>query len=1024
VDTQQRETPGFPITGAAVVIAIILGVLFVQQIPFKGSRPKAPGDGALPSYGPEDVQSRLWEDPFGAVLRHRKGRDFRTASELISDYLHALGASAAGTAPDIGGGGHSGPDGVLSNDTPATQHMQPDHGFNSLARQIIDRGIDKILVLGVMVYGGPYDEYVERRIRRRYATLSAMGVRGYIPDDSRHLGYIELASEGAVQARERLPEFVPYEWFGPEFGSEPKPPVLILWLAQEGFQSTPLRKIGQLRHRLKTAIEKAAGNSSVMPEVPFTILGPADSCGLLAMVNEKPPVGPDAAWETLKGVRIFSASATVEGRELFPKGEEAGNITRVLAENIPSGKFFRTIGSDRRLADALVDELARRGADPIYGHSHIVLISEWDTIYGRSMPRTFIRSVRDHYDSKFQTRTTVEEIDWIHRFSYLRGIDGRLPGSPDSDGQASATADSGDENEKTKALEPPVGRSQYDYFRRLTTRVERLDWELKRDGHGGIKAIGVLGIDVYDKLLVLQALRPQFPGVVFFTTDLDASLLHPEEFKWTHNLVIASNFGLELHPDLQGRVLPFRDTYQTSFFFSTLIALSNREDCLGQEFFDECLKQPRIYEIGRSGAFDISIRKEGGEDKRCLDCLSVSDLTSIHPQQAFPNPYKMVPIGLVAVLFLCLYSRCYREIPWPHLALMAFTVLGAVVSAVIIFNQLDGGEPVALFEGVSLWPTEFLRFLAGVLALWFLYMGCRNLKDGNKKVDDYLEWIDDTRECKVESGINAAEFWESYHRESAPKRRFPRRVIPLAVVHFGLCGLIIYTFGPPIAPYRGLISFIVDKAVLLMAIPSLIVLIFLVLDATKLSVRFIRDLSEEKVVWPKYIVDKFVGKLKMDARYLNEWISIQVIARHTEAVGNLIYYPFVVIILMLISRSSYFDNWHLPVGLFVVIMLALAYCIYCAIILRRSAEQARQKAIERLQIHQIYAKGQKETGENVSEGRKEERTDESEQIALLINSIHTIRRGAFASFSHQPFVRALALFFGSGGSILLLEYLR
>ena len=209
----------------------------------------------------------------------------------------------------------------------------------------------------------------------------------------------------------------------------------------------------------------------------------------------------------------------------------------------------------------------------------------------------------------------------------------------------------------------------------------------------------------------------------------------------------------------------------------------------------------------------------------------------------------------------------------------------------------------------------------------------------------------------------------------------------------------------------------------MLAVPSLIVLIFLVLDATKLSVRFIQDLSKEQVVWPKSIVDKFVDRLKMDTRHLNGWISIQVIARHTQAVGNLIYYPFVVIILMLISRSSYFDNWHLPLGLFVVIMLALAYSIYCAIILRRSAEQARQKAIERLQIHQIYAKGQKKTGENVSEGRKEEMTDES-QIALLINSIHTIRRGAFASFSHQPFVRALALFFGSGGSILLLEYLR
>ena len=49
----------------------------------------------------------------------------------------------------------------------------------------------------------------------------------------------------------------------------------------------------------------------------------------------------------------------------------------------------------------------------------------------------------------------------------------------------------------------------------------------------GFKAIGVLGSDVYDKLLILQALKQNFPHAIFFTTDLDARLFPPREIQWT-----------------------------------------------------------------------------------------------------------------------------------------------------------------------------------------------------------------------------------------------------------------------------------------------------------------------------------------------------------------------------------------------------------------------------------------------------------------------------------------------------------
>ena len=166
----------------------------------------------------------------------------------------------------------------------------------------------------------------------------------------------------------------------------------------------------------------------------------------------------------------------------------------------------------------------------------------------------------------------------VHRISYLRGIDGSLPGEKEDKKDEKAEAKS-DPLKNIKNLEQPIGKSQYDYLRRLAEETYHFDQDLKANRKGEIKAIGVVGTDFYDKYLVLQALRQRFPDVIFFTTDLDARFLHPDNIKWTRNLVVASNFGLSLRKDpdvdIQGEVPPFRDNYQTSVFFTVLQAFKD-----------------------------------------------------------------------------------------------------------------------------------------------------------------------------------------------------------------------------------------------------------------------------------------------------------------------------------------------------------------------------------------------------------------------------------------------------------------
>jgi hypothetical protein len=972
MDTQQRQGPGLPISGGAVVIALIVGVLFVQQSAFRGSRPRVPGHGVRPPVGTEDVQARLWEDPFAAVRRHRK---------------------------DI-------------------EHDR--HDIDSLAKQIIEKAseneVEEVIVLGVMVFGGPYAENAERRIRSRHATLSALGVLGYVPENAEHLGYIEIRQDENNGIEEWLPEFVPYEWFVQKSESKPKRTILLLWLDDDAFHPTPLAKIGKLKSSLEGRVKAPCEthDNFKKPRITFKILGPAGSTNLLAMANEiLSKKESNYGLDVLKGVQIFSTSATAAEDLLFKKSEDYSNV----ADLFKPVTFLRTIGTDKVLTDALVDELARRGADPLDDKNHVVLISEWDTFYGRALPRTFIRSVNQGNEEN--------KIDWIHQFSYLRGIDGQLPGASNSD--ASGAVSSGDKNKdmERKAVERPEGRRQFDYLRRLATKVEHLNEEIKQRKNGRIKAIGVLGSDIYDKLLVLQAMRDRFRGAIFFTTDLDANLLHPEEFKWTHNLVIASSFGLELHKYLQNDIPPFRDNYQTSLFFSTMIALDSNVEALEQGEIREWLR-PRIFEVSRSGAYNLSIDHENGKKEICLDVLS-SPLESIHPPRpslwpSWKTVRAVVFAFLLAVLFLSLYTRHYgfcrakTIILSPPLYFAAFALFGALVLVVLIYAQGYDGEPFALFEGVSLWPTEFLRFFSGMLSAYFLYSGCRKLQASDDELSSFFDPkpIPSGRkdEGPGDGPVDAVSLWETYCQLSDPKRRF-FRVITLGILYFFFCFCIIQIFGNPFVPYRGGISFLVDKIVLLaFAVFPMIVLIFGVVDATKLGVWLIRRLSEKNTAWPEATTRHFAKALNIDPRYVNEYIYIRVIAKHSEVVGRLIYYPFLVMIVMLVSRIRYFDNWDLPLGLLIVILLGMAYAAYCAVILRRSAEQARRKAMKRLWKQETHAKGQGDEAKHVAE-----------QITLILGSIRSTRQGAFLPFFQQPLVQALALFFGGGGSLLLLEYL-
>lgn len=575
-----------------------------------------------------------------------------------------------------------------------------------------------------------------------------------------------------------LPGIIPWE----EFDNDKNQHVLVLWLDEDVLTAG--------RHPIGSLVELAS-KPGLPPGSEFALLGPEDSTMLKAMVHEPPS-------SSSVGFSIYNFGATAEEKKIV----EGGRIGDAL-KNLGVEHYYRLVNTDDELAKVLVCELMRR--DPNLGLSsdknqcsklpsatgprdHIVLISDWDTVYGSDLRKTVAET--------FSGTTKEQKIDadWIRRVSYLRGLDGRLPDRKDTKQAASPQNGGGAQQapvdqttgnqptaatpETTSRFESAEGQSQFDYLRRLAADLKERDARYWRTDGSHIGAIGVLGSDVNDKLLILQALRPELPEALFFTTDLDELLLPQKKTRYTRNLLVASSFGLTLGDELQSDIPPFRNTYQTSIFRATQAAIADRfafshpSICEYYACKDGKFEgwSPGLFQIGRTEAFALPIAPGGdpieatraavpsaiqgfvfGPPKRdSLICASVivaavliflqmcasylirqlCDLIRRNREnRALPN-YNEQGLGIQETTG----NQSAQVQPIEHfsdwlmraaakpglLAIAAICLCRAWPTIAGTLTQNGLGEPMSLLEGISLWPVVMVRVIGSGLCLWLI----------------------------------------------------------------------------------------------------------------------------------------------------------------------------------------------------------------------------------------------------------------------------------------------------------------
>lgn len=199
-------------------------------------------------------------------------------------------------------------------------------------------------------------------------------------------------------------------------------------------------------------------------------------------------------------------------------------------------------------------------------------------------------------------------------------------------------------------------------------------------------------------------------------------------------------------------------------------------------------------------------------------------------------------------------------------------------------------------------------------------------------------------------------------------------------------------------------------------------LIYLVIDAFRLCTNWIKGLQDTRICWEGAQLQQVCREHGVGSLFGAELFKIQLIAKNTDNLCQLIYYPFLIIMMMLLSRSSYFDNWGLPQGIAIVVVINIFLLIGSTHRLRQEAEKCRNEAIERLKINLTSLSGEGVKADEKPEMAVPKYNTTVKQAGFLIDEIRSIRSGAFQPFLEQPMVRASLILLGAIG-LSVSEYL-
>lgn len=248
-ERESKAGSSIPWANVTALLVAVAGGLSLLIEPLVSSRPQK-GSPPVAVSGAQDVDARLWQDPLRVAIE-----DFQK--------------SAAGNRPEL----------IARID----QHLRDLRTGIPKRRGSAD--YPRLIILPVLIPGGPYSEDNERRLRTRQAVVSGLGASGFTPLDGQRLGYFLLPPvDPAMKAPVSLPtaHVVPYEWFVPRYSDaalaqpEGVERILLLWVRDD----LPGRNTLDTLRELGEALDWDPAGERVV------VLGPGTSTSLTTLLRD------------------------------------------------------------------------------------------------------------------------------------------------------------------------------------------------------------------------------------------------------------------------------------------------------------------------------------------------------------------------------------------------------------------------------------------------------------------------------------------------------------------------------------------------------------------------------------------------------------------------------------------------------------------------------------------------------------------------------------------------------------------
>jgi hypothetical protein len=1038
-----------------------------------------------------EIPARLWQDPFQAIDDYFQQDSGKSSKENSVDRIIELVQS------------------------PFRHHEDSTELLRAEIHGICSRKNDRLRIMPIIITRTQYAEIKEFCTRSRYATIAALEFLGYEPNDNEHIGSFDYFQSSGSVSRQAI--HIPFEWYqrrGTRLGSwqsaangnDPKDYVLVTWIPESLFhRELPGAEEIEAKHR--SSYDLLHGLILQMICADWRARSANHDLGPAAQIAAI--FGKGEGHEEIPRFHIIAnCSSAIIGQLMEDKNDACSYCTFPIAsarstaipqllvddpnnEDKEGKRIHFANASDGQTLFATLLELNRRGINIVSENDLIGIVSEWDTFYGRSIPKTFCslcNIIRDAVgaDSNYLVRSIYSPIpyakidekmryeirnqdnpqyDWpinVKKYTYMEGMDGEYPG-------ALTKAEQSGKPSPEKA----EGTSQFDYLRRLGQQMKREEnpWVKRR-----FRAIGILGNNTADKLLALQALRPQFPEAVFFTTDLDCRFLEPDQESWSRNTIVASGFGLEsrrvpseprsekLHP-------PFRDCYQTSLFEAIRFSLNDtsREQSMQTIRNDY---QTNMFEIGRGKAIELPTSKTGIE-------------AAAHSHHNSPSFWVLTFIVVSVIIIVIAYMLSqrkyyfnYNKLPhesidkrfWLCCGLLTFPLSASIWLWIAMGSSLD---PITIINGVSIWPSIIVKNIVLYLSVLLFFISILKLRANDRTVErafilsdkayllkptgktgfqgtekplilhsfdpimnvftntfnifrkSKVSPYDNYGQCIIDSRIDSDRLWTIHKARSRLTYGWLRHALRFIVL-FGLIITILNLFGLPRNPHRDPNTEYINVYLGILLLVYMCGLAFFVIDTLNNFSQFIQTLVRGETSWPDQLTrtittqyevensneDKFRKPAEPDSKAsprrdipaMATLLDIRIIQKRTEAIESMIYYPIILLFILIIARNHFFADltWTWCMALMNSIMPV--WLIWTAAVLVRSARNARSRAIERMD-RLIF---------------QESDPEQAKRLHQIRDEIHDINSGSFTPFLQHPLFGAMILPLGGvGGSGLL-----